>query len=234
MNHAILLSGGRGTRAGSDIPKQYIEVRGRMMITYSLKTLLECERIDAIYIVAEEAWRERISEEAEATAVCGNKIKAFVTPGPTRQMSIFNGIKEIIKDFGDIPETDTVLIHDAARPFLTLRLLKACYEALPGHEGVMPVLRMKDTVYKSQDGRTVSALLKREEIFAGQAPELFLLKPYLRANEELMPEKILSVNGASEPAVMAGMDIAMIPGDEGNFKVTTDADLSRFKEITEA
>ncbi|MBQ8956634.1 MAG: 2-C-methyl-D-erythritol 4-phosphate cytidylyltransferase, partial [Lachnospiraceae bacterium] len=108
-----------------------------------------------------------------------------------------------------------------------------CYKALSGHDGVMPVLPMKDTVYLSDDKKSVSELLDRSRVFAGQAPELFYFKPYYEANMKLMPDKILEINGASEPAVMAGMDIVMIPGDERNFKVTTDADMERFRRIME-
>ena len=101
---------------------------------------------------------------------------------------------------------------------------------MDGHDGVLPVLPMKDTVYLSRDGKCVSSLLNRQEIFAGQAPELFVLGKYYEANEQLLPQKILQVNGSTEPAVLAGMDIAMIPGDEGNYKITTKVDLERFRE----
>ena len=88
-----------------------------------------------------------------------------------------------------------------------------------------------DYVYSSMDGKTIAGLLDRSTIYAGQAPEVFLLGKYLKANQALMPEKILTINGSAEPAVMAGMDIAMIPGDEGNFKITTKADLERFAQM---
>ncbi|MDE7233113.1 MAG: 2-C-methyl-D-erythritol 4-phosphate cytidylyltransferase, partial [Lachnospiraceae bacterium] len=100
-----------------------------------------------------------------------------------------------------------------------------------GHDGVLPVLPMKDTVYQSTDGKRVGALLNRSEIYAGQAPEAFRIGPYYEANKKLCPDRILKINGSTEPAVMAGMDIVMIPGDEGNFKITTREDLERFKEI---
>ncbi len=57
-----------------------------------------------------------------------------------------------------------------------------------------------------------------------------MLGKYYEANRALLPERILQINGSTEPAVMAGMDIVMIPGDEGNFKITTKADLIRFQE----
>ena len=139
--------------------------------------------------------------------------------------------KDSQKSNNQITDKDTVLIHDAARPLLTGELLEKCYKALSGHDGVMPVLPMKDTVYLSEDGNGVSELLDRKKVFAGQAPELFRFKKYYDANMNLMPDKILNINGASEPAIMAGMDIVMIPGDERNFKVTTDTDMERFREI---
>ena len=95
------------------------------------------------------------------------------------------------------------------------------------------MLPMKDTVYLSRDGKSVSSLLNRQEIFAGQAPELFVLGKYYESNERLLPQKILKVNGSTEPAILAGMDIAMIPGDENNYKITTGTDLKRFREYIE-
>lgn len=62
---------------------------------------------------------------------------------------------------------------------------------------------------------------------------MFLLGKYFETNRALLPDKILKINGSAEPAVMAGMDIVMMPGDEGNFKITTAADLKRFQEIVQ-
>ncbi|SCW31995.1 2-C-methyl-D-erythritol 4-phosphate cytidylyltransferase [Lachnospiraceae bacterium C10] len=239
MNYAILLSGGTGTRIGSDKPKQYVRAGAHMMVTWALKALLECDAVDSVYIVAEHEWRELIETDADKAGLDVGRIGGYAIPGTNRQTSILNGMQEIIRsvdekvDIAAMNDGDTVLIHDAARPFVTVKLLNECYEALPGHDGVMPVLPMKDTVYLSEDGLAVSELLDRKKVFAGQAPELFYLKPYYEANMALMPDNIHMICGASEPAIIRGMDIVMIPGDEDNFKVTTIADLNRFKSIKE-
>ena len=73
--------------------------------------------------------------------------------------------------------------------------------------------------------------MNRSCIFAGQAPETFRYKKYYEANKALLPDKILMIKGSTEAAIMAGMDIAMIPGDQRNFKVTTREDLARAMEI---
>ena len=70
-------------------------------------------------------------------------------------------------------------------------------------------------------------------VYAGQAPEVFRIGRYYEANRKLLPEEIYKINGSTEPAVLDGMDIVMIPGDEGNFKITTAGDLERFQEIVE-
>lgn len=106
------------------------------------------------------------------------KFKGFSSPGENRQLSIYNGLRDILTYAG---AQDTVLIHDAARPCLSEALITACIGALDGHDGVLPVLPMKDTVYLSRDGKCVSSLLNRQEIFAGQAPELFVLGKYYEA-----------------------------------------------------
>lgn len=226
MNIAILLSGGVGLRLGMDIPKQYIEVDGRPIICYALECLSLHAGIDGIQIVADPAWQQIIRKWLPAQDP-KNKFLGFSLPGENRQLSIYHGLEDI-KD--RVKATDCVLIHDAARPLLSARQITDCLAALDEHEGVVPMLPMKDTVYASIDGKRISSLLKRDEIFAGQAPELFRFGRYYEANQHLLPTGILRIHGSAEPAVIAGMDIVMIPGDEGNYKITTKTDLERFQK----
>lgn len=223
MNIALVLAGGTGTRLGADIPKQYIEVRGKMIIDYCLETMEHSNDIADVWIVADEMWREHIKKV--------DKFKGYACPGRNRQLSIYNGLKAIEESLTGEEKEVNVLIHDAARPFLTEKLISECVKAIEGHDGVLPVLPMKDTVYYSEDGKVISSLINRDKLYAGQAPELFRLQPYIQANEALLPDKILLVNGSTEPAIMAGMDIVMIPGDENNYKITTKTDMKRFTEM---
>jgi 2-C-methyl-D-erythritol 4-phosphate cytidylyltransferase len=227
MNIALLLSGGTGSRLGADIPKQYIEVEGKMILSYCLETIGLHNYIDAIQVVADPAWQDCIRESA-AEQEWSDKLFGFSAPGSTRQLSILNGLQDIR---GYAEAEDIVLIHDAARPCLKPETITDCIDAAKEHDGALPVLPMKDTVYFSEDGLRISSLLPRSCVVAGQAPEAFRLEKYLQANCVLMPDRILQINGSTEPAVMAGMDIAVIPGDEGNFKITTEADLLRFRQI---
>ena len=230
MNIALILSGGTGSRVGGDIPKQYTKACGRMLIAFCLNMFADHKKIDAVWIVAAPEWQDRITKECERLGIDTEVIKGFSLPGKTRQLSILNGLRDIDSY---VKETDSkidpvVIIHDAARPNLTPEYLDKCLDAVEGYDGVMPVLPMKDTVYYSEDGKKVDKLLDRSRIYAGQAPELYRLSKYLPANERLMPDEIMKINGSTEPAVMAGLKVAMIPGDENNYKITTKKDLDRF------
>lgn len=230
MNIALVLSGGTGSRMHSDIPKQYIEVCGRPIVSYSLERLSCHNLIDTIQIVADPVWHEQITAWMQDADPKG-KFRGFSAPGENRQLSILHGLEDI-RRYAD--DSDYVLIHDAARPLLSEKLITDCLDMAAGHDGVMPVLPMKDTIYSSQDGRSIRSLLNRSEIYAGQAPAVFRIGSYYKANQSLMPDRIREINGSTEPAVMAGLKIYMIPGDERNFKITTTEDLVRFINIVKA
>lgn len=231
MNIALILSGGTGSRLGGDIPKQYIEVGGKPVIAYCLEIFQAHPDIDAVRVVAAGDWHGLIRQWG------GSKLQGFSLPGRTRQLSVWNGLQDIRRDvaarqgeadvvYGDV----VVLIHDAARPLVSGETISACLEGCVAHDGVMPALPVKDTVYYGVDGR-IESLLERSKVIAGQAPEAFRLEPYYEANRVLLPEEILRINGSTEPAILAGLDVQYIAGDEWNFKITTQADLDRFREI---
>lgn len=227
MNVALVLSGGTGTRLGANMPKQYLEVNNKPILIYCLETLCGSTQIDAIQIVAAVEWQETILSLLEKYHLA-TKFKGFSLPGENRQLSILSGLRSIREYATD---ESLVLVHDAARPNLSKELIDKCFEAIEGYDGVLPILPMKDTVYLSEDGKQITSLLKRSQVYAGQAPELFRVGAYYKANEALLPDKIFEINGSTEPAILGGLNVAVIPGDEGNFKITTQADLERFMEL---
>lgn len=236
MRIGIILSGGTGSRINSDIPKQYIEVGGKPIITYSMETMYKC--VDRLQIVVAPEWKEFVQAECDKLAI---KDVAFSNPGLTRQFSIYNALKDI-EDYAI--EDTSVIIHDAARPNVTVETIEHCFSALAeGHDGALPVVRVKDTVYFSMDGSEITSLLDRTKVYAGQAPEAFDYKKYLHANERLVTRmwqsggeyiisptsEIFKITGSTEPAKLAGMDVVMVEGDDHNYKITTVEDLERFK-----
>ena len=224
MGYAIILSGGVGTRLGLYIPKQYVKVKDKTVLQYVVEKIEACTLIQGYVIVAAEEWQDDILSMMDLS----EKFLGFAASGENRQLSIYHGLLELKKVAKD---HDLVLVQDAARPNTSDDLLLRCMQLDDSVDGAMPVLPMKDTVYISHTGSRVDELLNRDEVFAGQAPESFRFGKYLRANEMLLPVDILHINGSTEPAVRAGMNIALIEGEESNFKITTTADLERFCQL---
>ena len=223
-NIAILLSGGTGSRVGGEIPKQYIPVNGKMIIEYSLDALICHKDIDGILIVAHDNYRDRIDKAYHGNDSFALKFMGYVMPGENRQLSIWNALECIGAD-----DEVNVFIHDAARPVLTETMITDYIDAIEGHDGVLPVLPMKDSIYISRDGSSISGIADRQQLYSGQAPEVFVCGKYYNAVKRLLPKEILHITGSAAPAVMAGMDIAMVKGEQRNIKITTAEDLEEFR-----
>lgn len=227
MNIAIILSGGVGSRMGLDIPKQYILVNGKPVIGYCLETFLKNDRIDVLVVGVADEWKSFVQEYVAMLSTA--KKVLYAEPGETRQYSIYNAMK-VVKGCG-ATDGDIVIIHDGARPLVSESLINNCIDACRDVDGIMPVIPCKDTVYLSEDGEKIDALLNRSHLWCGQAPEAFEFSKYIKAHEEMSRKELLNVNGSTELAIKAGLKCRMIPGDPMNFKITTPEDLSNFESI---
>lgn len=223
-NIAIIVSGGIGSRMGNiAIAKQYLEVNGKTIISYSLDKFESHPLIDKIIIVAAEEQHRLLYSYNYS------KLSIIVVNGKTRQHSVLNGLKAAI----NISESkdDVILIHDAVRPLLSDKIIESCISAIGEYDGAMPSIEVKDTIYQSHDGVTINKLLKRTELYAGQSPESFILSKYYEIHQRVTDEELSNITGSSVIAVQQGLRIKIIDGDEQNFKITTMKDLELFQKI---
>ena len=225
MAVALILSGGTGTRMGMDMPKQYIKVGDKPIIGYCLDIFQDITEITSIVIVADPSWHEMLKEYIDENNI--HKFMHFAEAGESRQHSILNGLK-CIKQCG-VEENEFVIIHDAARPCVSKNIISTCICLLNQYDCSMPVISVKDTVYLSNDGMTISELLNRDRLFAGQAPEGCHLGSYLAINEALTDEELRMVRGTSAIAFEKGLTVGLFPGEESNYKITTKEDLEEFR-----
>lgn len=226
MNTAIILAGGVGTRMGLDCPKQFLMVEDKPIISYCFDIFQKHAEIDNLVVVVSEEWHDFVEENAAKYGV--DKIRGYAAAGKTRQHSIYNGLKCIA---ATCPDTDIVIVHDAARPLVSDDIISACVRGATEYDGAMPVISVKDTVYHSKDGKTIDCLLTRSELFAGQAPESFRFQKYYQIHNEVSDEEIGATAGSSEIAYRHGMEIRMVKGSERNLKITTIEDLETFESI---
>ena len=226
MNTAIILAGGVGSRMGVDCPKQFLMVQDKPIISYCFSIFQNHPQIDKMVVVVSEQWQSFVEEYVAKYGV--DKICGYAPAGKTRQHSIYNGLKSIAQN---APDTDIVIVHDAARPLVSDEIISDCIQGATDFDGAMPVITVKDTVYQSADGVTIDCLLKRSELFAGQAPESFKFKKYYQIHNEVSDEEIGATAGSSEIAYRHGMEIRMVKGSERNLKITTIEDLETFETI---
>lgn len=226
MNIAIILSGGIGARMGGECPKQYIEIDGKPIISYCIDAFVNNGRIDKFIIVVADEWKDYVKHILK-------EIKQpvyYAQPGETRQFSIYNAL--VVAEGEGCACDDVVIIHDAVRPLVTDLIINQCIDGIDNYfDGVMPVIRVKDTIYQSRDQQTISCLLNRSELYAGQAPESFRLGRYLQIHRELSNDEISRINGSTEIAHKAGCKVKLIIGSELNFKITTPEDVINFEQI---
>lgn len=225
MVYSIILSGGSGVRLGGNIPKQYIEVKEKPIIGYSLDTFQKNASVNNIIIVISDEWREYVYQYASNNHI--SKFKAFARAGESRQHSILHGL-EACSSLGALRD-DYVIIHDAARPNVSNKLIDGCLETLKHYDNSMPVITVKDTIYYSEDGKHIKSLLNRDYVYAGQAPEGCHFGSYYDVNRRLSDDKLNAVRGTSSLAYECGLSVGLFKGDEHNYKITTMEDLNKFR-----
>jgi len=168
MNIAIILAGGIGQRMGADVPKQFIVVDGKAIMTYCLRTFENHQEIDKILIVCDPMWRDFVDKEIKRENI--TKFAGYADPGKTRQHSTMNGLDKCV----DLATEDTIVsVHDSVRPLIPTEVISETIKAAKETGSSFPTVGIKDTIFYSEDGKTISSLIDRSKIMSGQNPESF-------------------------------------------------------------
>ena len=217
MISAIILAGGKGKRMNSKVSKQFIEIKDKPVIYYTIKKFNENKNIDNIVVVLPQDEVDYFKENVLEKYML--KVDKIVIGGAERQDSVYNGLKSLEQDSVDI-----VLIHDGARPFISDRIIEEGinYAAVYGASapGVMP----KDTIkIKSEEGFSINTP-KRETLMAIQTPQVFKFNEILRCHEKIKEDKIL-VTDDTMVVEQYGYNVYLYEGEYTNIKITTPEDL---------
>ena len=217
MISAIILAGGKGKRMNSKVSKQFIEIKGKPIIYYTIKKFNENKNIDNIVVVLPQDEVDYFKENVLEKYML--KVDKIVIGGAERQDSVYNGLKSLEQDSVDI-----VLIHDGARPFISDRIIEEGinYAAVYGASapGVMP----KDTIkIKNEEGFSINTP-KREMLMAIQTPQVFKFNEILKCHEKIKEDKIL-VTDDTMVVEQYGYNVYLYEGEYTNIKITTPEDL---------
>ncbi|WP_353807233.1 2-C-methyl-D-erythritol 4-phosphate cytidylyltransferase [Agromyces sp. SYSU T00194] len=216
----IVVAAGSGTRLGADVPKAFVPLGAGTILGRALHAVAGMAESAAVVVVAPADHVERARDIC--AGVLGDATPArVVAGGASRQASVAAGIAAL-------PDpVDTVLVHDAARPFTPAAVFDEVVAAVRARGcGVIPVLDVIDTI-KRVDGRRVLETVDRSQLAAVQTPQGFprdeLARAYAAAGAEHTDDAALVAS--------AGLEVEVVPGDARSFKITVPADLRRAEQL---
>src|SRR5271169_636497 len=215
---AVIVAAGRGERAGGGIPKQYRDIAGEPMIRPTLRALLNHPSVGVVQPVIGGG-----DEEAFRAATAGlAKLLAPVAGGATRQASVRAGLDALAARAPAL-----VLIHDAARPFLSPGLIGRAIAAGRSAGAAVPGIAVSDTVKEIDAAAAVTATLDRSRLRIVQTPQAFAFDLILDAHRRAAAAGLESFTDDAALAEWAGHRVSVFEGESGNVKVTTNEDFAR-------
>ncbi len=211
---AVIVAGGSGLRAGGETPKQYQIIAGKPVIWWALKAFLNHPKIFHVQVVVGVGHEAMF---AEATA--GLSFPPIVTGGATRQDSCRLGVEACAS-----VNPALVLIHDAARPFISAELISKIIAELQTKDAVVPGMPVADTMKFAPEG-VITKTVDRSSLWFAQTPQGFNFQRILAAHQTAATENQAGLTDDAAVAEYAGMKVHMIAGETQNKKLTTGADV---------
>ncbi|ANK81040.1 MAG: bifunctional 2-C-methyl-D-erythritol 4-phosphate cytidylyltransferase/2-C-methyl-D-erythritol 2,4-cyclodiphosphate synthase [Rhizobiales bacterium NRL2] len=214
---ALIVAAGRGRRLGGTLPKQYLPLGEGALLRHTVKAFLGHPEIGAVLVVI-GAEDHALYESAAGDLGLG----APVTGGAERQDSVRLGLQAL-----RAVAPERVLIHDAARPFVSRKLIDAVLAGLDGADGALPALAVSDSL-KRLSGEAIAADVDRAGLVRAQTPQGFRFDAILAAHEAAAGQALTDDVAVAR---MHGIDVVTVQGEEDNFKITTSDDLARARGL---
>ncbi len=218
---AIIPSGGVGSRFNSPIPKQYVKVLGKELIVYTLEIFQKSKLVDNIIIPANESYFDLLHQIKGKYNL--TKLSSIVKGGKERQDSVYNGL--ISEDFN---KNDLIIVHDAARPLLSEKLLEKAINSAYTYDSIVVAIGARDTIFQKDNNKLRH--IDRSKIYYAQTPQIFryniLKDSFLNAaktNFRATDESMLVGN--------ANYNVNIVEGEYKNFKITTEVDMLTFEKL---
>lgn len=221
---ALIVAAGSGKRMGkTQIPKQYLQLCDKPIICHSLEKFLTHPKCKSVTIVINEN-DKNIYNQLVKERYKSNKLRKEVIGGKERYISVFNGLINISKS----KNSDIILIHDAARPFIKHSLIDKILKELCKNRAATLATKVNDTLNKSKNNQYGSNVA-RENIYSIQTPQAFFLNDIIKAHQ-LVKDKTSYTDDASL-AQKYGINISLVPSSIENIKITNQHDMEFAKKI---
>jgi len=218
---AIIPSGGIGKRIDSSLPKQYIKIRGKELIAYTLEIFQKSELIDKIIVAAQSEYFPLLDVIKEKYHI--SKLDKTIEGGKERQDSVFNALIS-----ANANDDDLIVVHDAARPLLSQSILTNAINQAKTFDNVIVAIKTNDTLVSGN--QFVQGYIDRNSTYLVQTPQISKYKILLDA---MKLAKNIKYFGTDESMLLykASNRIKIVEGSPNNFKITSKADLDLFTNI---
>ncbi len=214
---AIVLAGGAGKRMGSSTSKQFLLLDNKPILVHTLQIFQECRPVDGIYLVVNHRDLPLIQEEILETYHF-SKIMKLVIGGRLRQDSVRNGLEAIDES------CDVVIIHDAARPFVSPAFVEKSIFLMEMFDAVVPAIPARDTIKVISKEGYVLKTLERDALWHIQTPQTFKYDLIAKAYKEGMAKKLCAYDDSTFIEHL-GKKVKVVEGSPYNIKITTPEDL---------
>lgn len=228
MVYAVILAGGSGTRMGTEVPKQFLNICSRPVIIRSADAFLDSGLCDHVIITV----------PAEFTDYTRSLVKQYrpddntdvIAGGKNRNSSLLNAL-EFIKQNKPYDGDTVVLTHDAVRPFINKRIIADNIKAVREFGGCNTVVKCVDTVLVSDDGKFISSVPERKKLYNAQTPQSFNFKELLNIYEKMTDDEKENMTDACSVFLKYGKKVALVDGAQNNIKITYKNDIGRAEQI---
>ena len=215
---ALIVAAGRGTRAAGSTPKQYAVIGGAPVLSHTLHAFERMREIDSVQVVIhpehESLYRNALDTDAP-------KITPAVFGGASRQESVRLGLEALAS-----AAPTQVLIHDAARPFVSRQTIVNVLTALETHHAAIAALPIVDTLKRASPSGMICETVDRARLWQAQTPQGFRFPEILNAHRRAAAEGKNSFTDDAALAEWAGLDVKLVDGNADNVKLTTSEDIA--------
>ncbi len=218
MASAIIVAAGKGSRMKGPTRKQYLELSGRPVLSYSLIIFDACTLIEEIFLVVPKNDIDACQNKIISALNLKKKVQ-LISGGVHRQDSVYNGLLSVGK------QSDIVVIHDGVRPFVRPEDLTACIRCAKKVDACILGTPASDTLKRVDKSQRIEKTLDRKNIWLTQTPQAFKYELILEAHEAARRDGVIGTDDASLVERL-GKDVKIINGNRYNIKITVKEDLA--------
>jgi 2-C-methyl-D-erythritol 4-phosphate cytidylyltransferase len=228
MNIALIIAGGNGQRMNQEVPKQFLNVRDKPIIVYTLEAFERHPEIHEIGVSCLEGWNQMLAAYAREYNI--TKLKWICDGGLNGQDSIRSGALEAERRYG---AEDILLIHDAIRPLVSQEIISDCIVQCQKHGSAVAVLPCNSAALLHLNGQSSQQVVPRWNLAITQTPQGFPVKKLADAHREALEKGITNSVATCTMFVELGQEVFFSVGSEANIKITTQDDMSIFRAMLE-